>query len=44
MDTGGFDGFGQAHLREDGRQAAGQHRFPRARRTQEKEVMDTMPA
>jgi hypothetical protein len=44
MDTVGVEGFGQAHLLEDGRQAAGQPRCPRARRTREKDVGVRTPA
>jgi hypothetical protein len=44
MNTGGFDGFGQAHRRQDGGQAARQHRCPRARRTPEEDVGARMPA
>jgi hypothetical protein len=44
MHAGRFDGFGQAHLRQDGGQAARQPRSPRARRTHEEDVGVTTPA
>jgi hypothetical protein len=44
VDPGGVEGFGQAPRREDGRQAAGQPRCPRARRTQEEHVLVRTPA
>jgi hypothetical protein len=44
MDPGGVEGCGHAHLRQDGGQAAGQPRCPRARRTQEKDVGVRTPA
>jgi hypothetical protein len=43
-DAGHVEGFGHAHRRQDGRQAARQPRCPRARRTQEKDVGVRMPA
>jgi hypothetical protein len=35
MNPGGFDGLGQAHLRQDGGQAARQPRLPRPKWPQE---------
>jgi hypothetical protein len=41
---GDVEGFGQAHLREDGGKAARLDRFPRARRTQEDDAGVGTPA
>jgi hypothetical protein len=44
MNTGGVEGFGQGHRRQDGGDAAGQPRLPRPRRAQEEDVMVRTPA
>jgi hypothetical protein len=43
VDAGGVEGFGQAHRRQDGDEAAGQPRLPHPRWRQE-EVMVSTPA
>jgi hypothetical protein len=44
VDAGGFEGFGQAHVRQRRRQPARQPRLPHSRWRQEEEVMVTTPA